>query len=59
MRTLQIRWTDEKEWKSLRQLAVGESEEDVLRHCDIMRLAINERYPHHRYTAEFRIVRET
>lgn len=59
-KTLQLRWTDEQpdRWRTLGQLA-DESPEGVeaaLQEARRSARVTDARYPHHKFTAEFRVI---
>jgi len=53
---LQLKWTDETEWKDIRALEPGESAADAIRNAERIDAAASEKYRHHTFHAEFRVV---
>lgn len=55
-RTLQLKWSDETNWRSVRELGPEESDLDALRRERDHDLQMRVKYPHHTFSAEFRVV---
>jgi hypothetical protein len=56
-RTLQLCWTDEPDrWRSVRELKSGENELDAIREARAQQDETDRKYPHHKFSAEFRVV---
>lgn len=55
-RTLQLKWSDEDEWRSVRELHDFETEVEVMRIAKQKQAEVDLRYPGHTFSAEFRII---
>jgi hypothetical protein len=56
VRYLQIKWSDEQCWKIVRKLEDFETDEAVVKNAKCEHKQGNLRYPHHKFTAEFRVI---
>lgn len=55
-RTLQLKWTDEAMWRSVRELRVDESDLDAIRNARMDQALVDAKYAHHTFSADFRVV---
>lgn len=53
---LQLRWTNETEWKTVEQVEENKTDQDVLKAAQALQRATDMKFPHHDFSAVFRIV---
>lgn len=55
-RTLQLKWTDEPQWRSVRELTERENDLDAIRDARARQAEVDRKYPHHTFSADFRVI---